>query len=87
LNSINSNSYRNGRNPGTVGENFDNDRNSVVLSAAARSLWPEDDDPRATLGRTLLVNGSQSNIVGVAGDAHSSMIAPAPPGDLRAVTG
>ena len=59
---------------------FDRDQNAIVISAAAaRSLWPEDADPRTAVGRALNVNGGRSNIVGVAGDARASLTAPAPP--------
>src|SRR5205814_9201214 len=59
---------------------FDRDQNAIVISAAAaRLLWPEDADPRTAVGRALNVNGGRSNIVGVAGDARSSLTAPAPP--------
>jgi predicted permease len=55
---------------------FDGDQNAIVISAAAaRSLWPEDADPRTAVGRTLDVNGSRQNIVGVAGDTRANLTA------------
>ncbi len=59
---------------------FDGAQNGIVISAAAaRSLWPEDNDPRATVGRPFIINHERWNIVGVAGDTRSSLIAPVPP--------
>jgi putative ABC transport system permease protein len=59
---------------------FDGDRNVIVISAAAaRVLWPEDLDARESVGRTLNINDGSATIVGIVGDARSSLTAPPPP--------
>jgi predicted permease len=63
----------------------DRDQNAIVISAAAaRALWPEDADARATVGRVIADGGgTRLNIVGVAADARTRLTEPAPPVGYR----